>query len=133
MSTGWGGLHNTDLPDHVFKVEAVPHDWLFPQMSAVVHHGGAGTTAAGVRAGVPSILTPFFGDQPFWGWRVNQLGVGPKAIPHKKLSAQRLAQAIEVAIKDEGIRRNATKLGKLIQAEDGVLNAIVALRNWQEI
>ncbi|MDH3570301.1 MAG: glycosyltransferase, partial [Gemmatimonadota bacterium] len=66
LSTGWMGADHTDLPDDVFGIESIPHDWLFPRMAAVVHHGGAGTTAAGLRAGVPSILTPFFADQPFW-------------------------------------------------------------------
>ena len=67
LLSGWGGLQAADLPDNVFMLKAAPHDWLFPRMAAVVHHGGAGTTAAGLRAGVPSIIVPFFADQPFWG------------------------------------------------------------------
>jgi len=74
LSSGWGGLKTDDLPETVFAISSIPHSWLFPRMRAVVHHGGAGTTAAGLRAGVPSILVPFFGDQPFWGRRVAQLG-----------------------------------------------------------
>ena len=74
--TGWGGMRGTDLPGNVFVVDSVPHAWLFPRVTAVVHHGGAGTTAAGIRAGVPSIVIPFHGDQPFWAKRVAELGVG---------------------------------------------------------
>ncbi|NOX63162.1 MAG: glycosyltransferase family 1 protein [Chloroflexi bacterium] len=124
LLTGWGGLRQSDLPDHVIKIESAPHDWLFPQMRAVVHHGGAGTTAAGLRAGAPSIIIPFFGDQPFWGWRVKQLGVGPSPIPRKKLTAKSLAKAIEVAVRDKAMRERAESLGRLIRAENGVERAV---------
>lgn len=70
IATGWGGLSAETLPDTIFKLQAAPHDWLFDHVSAVVHHGGAGTTAAGLRAGRPTVICPFFGDQPFWGRRV---------------------------------------------------------------
>jgi UDP:flavonoid glycosyltransferase YjiC (YdhE family) len=88
LLTGWGGLTNADLPDYLFKIEAAPHDWLFPRMAAVVHHGGAGTTAAGLRAGVPSLVVPYFGDQFFWGQRVAELEVGPRPLARQKLSAE---------------------------------------------
>ena len=126
LLTGWGGLSNTDLPDNVFKADEVPHDWLFPRVAAVVHHGGAGTTAAGLRAGVPSVTVPFFADQNFWGQRVHQLGVGPKPVLRKKLSTERLANAIRVAINDEGMRKRAAVLGAHILAEDGVAQAVKA-------
>ncbi|MCP4593378.1 MAG: glycosyltransferase family 1 protein, partial [bacterium] len=83
IATGWGALSQSDLPDEVFLIESVPHDWLFPRTAAVVHHGGAGTTGAGLRAGVPGIVVPFGGDQPFWARRVEALGVGPAPIPRK--------------------------------------------------
>ncbi len=86
LLTGWGGLSEIDLPDYVFKIEFAPHDWLFPQMAAVVHHGGAGTTAAGLRAGIPTIIVPHFIDQPFWGQRVADLGAGPQPIPRRQLT-----------------------------------------------
>jgi UDP:flavonoid glycosyltransferase YjiC (YdhE family) len=117
--SGWGGLKPAELPDTVFMVDSIPHAWLFPQMAAVIHHGGAGTTAAGLRAGAPSIVIPFFGDQPFWGQRVADLGVGPAPIPRKKLTAERLATAIETALTDEAMVRRAADLGAQIQAEDG--------------
>ena len=108
----------------IFKIDAVPHDWLFPRMAAVVHHGGAGTTAAGLRAGVPSVLVPFFGDQPFWGRRVHALGVGPPPIQRKSLTAPKLAEAISSAVEDETIRHNAADLGERIRTEDGVQSAV---------
>jgi UDP:flavonoid glycosyltransferase YjiC (YdhE family) len=124
LLSGWGGLQASDVPDSVFMIDAIPHAWLFPRMAAVVHHGGAGTTAAGLRAGVPSIIIPFFGDQPFWGQRVAELGVGPESIPRKKLTAERLAQAIQIAVSNQAMRQRAAELGERIQAEDGVGRAV---------
>jgi UDP:flavonoid glycosyltransferase YjiC (YdhE family) len=124
LLTGWGGLQQTDLPDHIFKLEAAPHDWLFPRMAAVVHHGGAGTTAAGLRAGVPNIIVPFFLDQPFWGHRVKTLKVGPAPISRKQLSIERLSNAIQFAVKNTAIRQRAAELGERIRAENGVKAAV---------
>jgi UDP:flavonoid glycosyltransferase YjiC (YdhE family) len=124
LLTGWGGLRQTHLPDNVFQIEAIPHDWLFPRVAAVIHHGGAGTTAAGLRAGVPNIVIPHFTDQPFWGQRVAQLGVGPRPIPRSALSSARLAAAIQVAVHDPAMRVRAVALGRKLQAEDGVARAV---------
>jgi UDP:flavonoid glycosyltransferase YjiC (YdhE family) len=124
LLTGWGGLQQSDLPDHIFKLEAAPHDWLFPRMAAVVHHGGAGTTAAGLRAGVPSIIVPFFLDQPFWGHRVKTLRVGPAPIPHKQLSIERLTNAIQLAVNDTSMRQRAAELGERIRAENSIKTAV---------
>lgn len=124
LQSGWGGLKATDLPDHVLSVESVPHSWLFNKVAAVVHHGGAGTTAAGLRAGVPSLVIPFFGDQGFWGERISKLGVGPSPIPRKVLTAQALAQAIQTMTVNSEMRTRASELGKRIRAEDGVGNAV---------
>ena len=126
LLTGWGGVSNADLPDEVFKVEEVPHDWLFPRVVAAVHHGGAGTTAASLRARVPTIVVPFFADQSFWGARVAGLGVGPSPIPRKKLSAELLAGAIRQATTDVGMRKRARLLGEKIRTEDGVGRAVEA-------
>lgn len=117
---GWGGFEQADLPETVWMVESVPHDWLFPRMAAVVHHGGAGTTATGLWAGVPSIIIPFFSDQPFWGNQVYRLGVGPKPIPRHKLTVEGLAQAIYQAVNDQPMQLRAAALGARLQAEDGV-------------
>lgn len=126
LAGGWGGLEPTrfELPDTVHAIETAPHDWLFPRVSAVVHHGGCGTTAAGLRAGRPTVICPFFGDQPFWGTRVHALGVGPKAIPQKRLTVQKLASAIRQAVTDPSLREAAAELGRRIRAEDGVGNAV---------
>ena len=125
MQSGWGGLSQDNIPENVFTVQSVPHSWLFPRVAAVVHHGGAGTTAAGLRAGVPSIVIPFFGDQAFWGERVFKLGVGPLPIPRKQLNANNLAQAIQTVVSDSRIRENAASLGAKIQAEDGDRKSVV--------
>jgi UDP:flavonoid glycosyltransferase YjiC (YdhE family) len=122
--SGWGGLETAGLPAHAIAVDSVPFSWLFPRCAAVVHHGGAGTTAAGLRAGVPSVVIPFFGDQPFWGRHVAELGVGPAPIPRRKLTAERLARTIEIAVGDAGMRRRAAELGTAIRAEDGVAQAV---------
>lgn len=127
---GWSELGAAALPDTILRLEAVPHDWLFPQVAAVVHHGGAGTTAAGLRAGVPSVVVPFFGDQYFWGWRVHELGVGPHWIPRKELTAANLAQAIRQAVHDEEILRRAASLGSTIRAEDGVGMAVQTIESY---
>ncbi|KJH69575.1 glycosyltransferase [Aliterella atlantica] len=128
LQSGWSGLSKSDLPDTVFMVDSIPHSWLFPRVAAVVHHGGAGTTAAGLRAGIPTIVIPFFGDQPFWGQRVAELGVGTAPIPRKQLTAERLAAAIDRAVSDRAMRQRAADLGAKIQAEDGVANAVASVQ-----
>jgi UDP:flavonoid glycosyltransferase YjiC (YdhE family) len=128
LLSGWGGLTKADLPDSVLMIHSVPHDWLFRRVAAVVHHGGAGTTAAGLRAGAPSVIIPFFGDQPFWGQRVVALGVGPEPIPRQQLTAESLAAAIEEAVTNVAMRRRAADLGEQIRAEDGVARAVEAIQ-----
>ena len=121
---GWGGLSNVDLPDQVFAIESVPHDWLFSQVAAVVHHGGSGTTAAGLRAGVPSIIVPFDGDQFFWGQRVAALGLGPQPIPQTLLSTERLVSAIRAVTTNQSMRTRAATIAQQIQSEDGITKAV---------
>ncbi|KAI1138122.1 glycosyltransferase family 1 protein [Hypoxylon sp. FL0543] len=120
VSKGWGGLgaDSVGIPDGVFMLGNVPHDWLFQHVSAVCHHGGAGTTAAGINAGKPTIVVPFFGDQPFWGAMVARAGAGPDPIPYKKLTASGLAEAIRMALKPETQER-ASELGEKIREEKG--------------
>jgi sterol 3beta-glucosyltransferase len=122
--TGWGGLSPAELPAEIFAIDWVPFDWLFPRVAAVVHHGGAGTTAASLRAGVPTIVIPFFLDQFFWGRRVFELGVGPRPIPRKRLEADALAAALQLATTDPDMQDSAAALGKCIRAEDGVARAV---------
>jgi UDP:flavonoid glycosyltransferase YjiC (YdhE family) len=127
LLSGWGALSHNNLPDQVFPIEVVPHEWLFPRVAAVVHHGGAGTTAAGLRAGVPTIVTPFFGDQYFWGRRVAAVGAGPKPIPISRLTADRLAAALHTATSDERMQDSAKHVGETIRAEDGVARVVEVL------
>ncbi|MBD2121002.1 glycosyltransferase [Trichocoleus sp. FACHB-262] len=130
LLTGWGGIAQTELPDDVFLLSSVPHDWLFPQMAAIVHHGGAGTTAAALRAGVPSVVVPFFGDQPFWGDRVMKLGTSPSPIPKAELTADRLAAAITTAVTNPVMQQQAKAIGVAIRAENGVQEAIGAIERY---
>lgn len=127
--TGWGGLEKSNLPDNVFKMEYAPHDWLLPRTAAIVHHGGAGTTGASLQSGIPTIVVPFFYDQPFWGYRVAKLGVGPKPIPRKQLSVERLVTAITTAVTDNEMQKRAAALGERIRAEDGVSRAVKFIKH----
>ena len=124
LAKGWGGVSQSDLPKDVFIIESAPHDWLFPKVAAVVHHCGAGTAAAGLRAGVPTIPVPHFADQPFWASRLFHLGVAPKAIPHGELNVDNLSEAIDAAVNQEDIKRRSAALGRQIRSEDGVGNAV---------
>lgn len=118
-----GALVGKALPPHVYRISSAPHDRLLPLMSAAIHHGGAGTTGAALRAGLPMTIVPFFGDQPFWGRRIEQLGVGPHSLDRKALSADSLAGAI-TAMQAPDMQRKAEALGAAIRAEDGVEAAI---------
>jgi len=119
LATGWSGMSKIDnLPEELFILESAPHSWLFPRMAAVVHHGGAGTTAAGLKAGVPSIIIPHSNDQFAWGRRVYELGAGSRPIPRKKLSAEKLSEAIKLVLTTEIIEA-AKDLGVKIRSEDG--------------
>jgi sterol 3beta-glucosyltransferase len=128
IATGWGGLALEELPpDSVLQIGEAPHDWLFPRMRAVVHHGGAGTTAAGLRAGKPTLVCPFLLDQPFWGQRVHTLGVGPKPLPQKKLSVAKLTTALRSITTDTDMRTRAEALADRIAIENGVEKGVSAI------
>lgn len=131
IDKGWGGLGNLkETTDSIFLLENCPHDWLFPQCAAVVHHGGAGTTAAGLKAGCPTTIVPFFGDQPFWGERVCAKGVGPSPIPVQQFSLERLVQAINF-MQDPEVKQKALELAMQMEEEDGVEVAVDAFyRHW---
>ncbi|KAL8737175.1 MAG: hypothetical protein Q9181_001964 [Wetmoreana brouardii] len=130
VSKGWGGLGADllEIPENVFMLGNVPHDWLFQHVSCVVHHGGAGTTAAGIAAGKPTVVVPFFGDQPFWGSMVAKAGAGPWPLPYKQLTADKLAAAILGALQPNALRR-AQELGVSIGKESG---ADVGARDFQD-
>ena len=120
VSKGWGGLgaDQIGVPDSVMMLGNCPHDWLFKHVSCVVHHGGAGTTATGIAAGRPTVVVPFFGDQPFWGAMVARAGAGPFPIPYKDLNADKLANQIREALKPASLER-AAELAKRISSENG--------------
>ncbi|PYR81624.1 MAG: glycosyltransferase [Acidobacteria bacterium] len=128
LATGWGGLTGAARSDQILLVDDVPHEWVFPRVAAVVHHGGSGTTAAGLRAGRPTVILPFgLPDQPYWGDRVRALGAGPPPIQHKHLSVETLADTIRIAVGNREMRRRAEALGERIRAEDGVARAVEVL------
>jgi sterol 3beta-glucosyltransferase len=123
LLTGWGGLEG-ETRDDLFYADSVPHDWLFPRMRAIVHHGGAGTTGAALRAGVPALIIPFTMDQPFWGARIAALGVGPRPIPRPKLDVDNLSAGLVQLVSDPMMAARAAALGKRIAAEDGIAEAV---------
>ncbi len=124
LATGWGGLSENPTSKDIFVVDAIPHDWLFPQVTVVIHHGGAGTTGASLLAGKPQVICPFVGDQFFWGRRIADLRAGTAPVPQSKLSAETLADAINLAISDSTLKQTSIKLAETISAERGVEQAV---------
>ena len=120
--SGWGGVKHASSKDLLY-LEAVPHDWLLPRCKLIVHHGGAGTTSAGLRAGIAQVIVPFMADQPFWARRVHAIGAGPGPILVKNLLVENLAQAILEA-ETKVVRERAQLIGQMIRSEDGVGQAI---------
>jgi sterol 3beta-glucosyltransferase len=129
--TGWGGWQPATPLEKTLFLDAAPHDWLFPRCHTIVHHGGAGTTAAALRAGVPSIIVPHAADQPFWGSRVAAIGAGPAPIQVKSVSTETMTQALIQADSDP-IRRRAHEVGQLIQGENGVEQAVTLIEKHAE-
>jgi sterol 3beta-glucosyltransferase len=127
ISGSWNHVSVADLPEDIIMLRQAPHQWLFPHMAGVVHHGGAGTTAAGLRAGVPSLIVPHMADQPYWARRVYELGVGAKPVPHHQLTADRLADGIRALATSQQMKQNAAALGEKIRQERGVENAVEAV------
>ncbi len=126
--SGWSGVRHRPSKD-VLYLESMSHDWLLPRCRMVVHHGGAGTTAAGLRAGIPNIVLPFTADQPFWGRRVRAIGAGPGPILVKKLSTETLTRAI-VEAESESLRERARAIGQRIRSEDGVGCAVKLIEKY---
>ncbi len=127
LQRGWAGLGEGALPPQVRLVGAVNHGKLFPRVAAIVHHGGAGTTASALRAGVPQVVVPHAVDQFYWAERVFKLGVGPRAMAMKDLTASRLARAIRLAAQSAGMRDRASEVAALMEPRSGVENAIAAI------
>jgi UDP:flavonoid glycosyltransferase YjiC (YdhE family) len=125
VQAGWAGL--AAAGDDVLAIDTVPHDWLFPRTAAVVHHAGAGTTGAGLRAGVPAVPVPVLADQPFWADRLARLGVSPGAVRLKRLSVERLAQLIRQAVSEPSYRQRATAVAEQVRGEDGASRVVETL------
>ncbi len=123
---GWGGVVAADLPANVHLLADVPHGWLFPRTTLAIHHGGAGTAHAAARAGVPSVVVPFAGDQFFWAERLRKIGAATAPVPARRLSADRLARAIDEANKDAP-RASTAALAASIAWEDGLGTAVAAI------
>ncbi|MGI5291882.1 glycosyltransferase [Nonomuraea polychroma] len=129
LASGWGGIRMGDLPDTVFTLDQAPHDWLFPRMAAIVHHGGSGTTGAALAAGRPQVVCPFVADQPFWAARTHAAGVAPQPQPQRRLTPDGLAAAIRQATTDPAMTAAAEDLGERIRAEDGTGRAVKILES----
>ncbi|MDO3385653.1 glycosyltransferase [Gilvimarinus sp. SDUM040013] len=124
LATGWGGLQCTDQSSNIYTVESLPHDWIFPKVRAIVHHGGAGTLAAGLRAGKPTLICPIFGDQPFWGKLVHRMKLGPPPLKQTKIQRKNFGIALSDLIENRAYKINAEKISRLILAEGGVEYAV---------
>ncbi len=123
LSAGWGGLAAAELPESIFALDAAPHDWLFPRVCAVFHHGGAGTTAAGLRAARPTGIVAFFGDQPYWGRKIESLGLGA-ALQKRQLTPDRLADLIVRVSEDEAAAARCREVAGMLEDEDGVASVL---------
>jgi sterol 3beta-glucosyltransferase len=126
--SGWGGV-TSHSSENILYLEAAPHDWLLPRCKMVIHHGGAGTSSAGLRAGIPNIIVPFTADQPFWGRRVQAIGAGPKPILVRSLSVGKLAYAIAKS-ESQALRERAQAIGARIRGEDGVGQALQLIEDY---
>ena len=131
LAAGWGEMGiGRQIPKDVFLLKSIPHSWLFPRMAAVVHHAGPGTTAAGLSAGVPNATVPHFGSHHFYAKCIADLGAGPKPIDRKKLSFEKLSQAIKTATNDYSVKERASVIGAKIRSEDGVTQAVQAIHQY---
>ena len=129
---GWNGYKPDQIPENMLFVEAAPHNWLFPRCKLVIHHGGAGTTGAGLRAGVPNIVVPHTADQPFWGSQVYKICAGPKPISVKRLTAGNLVRAI-VEGQASSVRERARGIGQRIRSEAGVAEAVRRIESYAAV
>jgi UDP:flavonoid glycosyltransferase YjiC (YdhE family) len=123
LACGWGGLEAGTDAEHALAIGEAPHDWLFPRCAALVHHGGSGTTHAGLRHGRPTLVCPVFGDQPFWGRLVAARGAGPEPIPLRALTVERLAEALRALVSSSAMREAAEGVARRMRADGGAARA----------
>jgi len=129
--SGWGSTKRESTNDLLY-LESTPHDWLLPKCKMLIHHGGAGTTSAALRAGISQIVVPFMADQPFWGSRVYAVGVAPKPIRVNRLSVEMMVSAMAEA-ESKIILERAQVTGQGIRSEDGVMNAVTLIESYAMI
>jgi UDP:flavonoid glycosyltransferase YjiC (YdhE family) len=128
LAKGWGALNESTLdPQRFIFIEDVPHDWLFERMAAVIHHGGAGTTASALRAGVPQVIVPHMQDQPYWGRQTQRLGVGSRPVPRSHLSIDTLIDALRAVLDDAAVQSHAREIGARVRAEQGLEKAVAVI------
>jgi UDP:flavonoid glycosyltransferase YjiC (YdhE family) len=130
IQAGWGKLGTQEALPDIFCTEYVPHQWLFPQGCCVVHHGGAGTTASVCRAKVPSVVVAHNADQPYWGKCLSDLGVAPKHLHRRNLTAERLAKRIQKVLDTPAMKERAQVLGKQMETEDGLTTAVEMIESF---
>jgi len=122
---GWqAATAGMNLPGEIFSAGSIPHSWLLPRCSGIIHHGGFGTTAAGLRAGIPALVIPHVIDQFYWGQRIYELGVGPKPIRRTNLDAKILVEAVARLVQDTRLKITASQLGEQVRSEAGMENAV---------
>lgn len=130
IQAGWGLLGAQHADPNIYCAEYIPHQWLFQQARCVVHHGGAGTTASVCRAKIPSVVVPHIADQFYWGKLLYDLGVAPKSLPRRKLTADRLAQRIKQVLETDAMTERAASLGAQMQSEDGLATAVDLIESF---
>ncbi|HRA67727.1 MAG TPA: glycosyltransferase, partial [Caldilinea sp.] len=133
LASGWEGLRAEHLPADILLIDGAPHDWLFPRMALVVHHGGVGTVAAALRAGVPQIVVPFSADQPLWAEMIYQRGVGSRPLPRSRLQATRLAAAITTTLHDAPLHHRVRNLAEAVRREDGVGKTVEIVSKMKKV
>lgn len=130
LHAGWAGLAQEDLPEHIYKIDDAPYDWLFPRMGMVIHHGGSGTTAFGLQSGVPSQVVSFTYDQPYWGRRIAALGAGTPPLSFDRLSAGALAESIQRGLHDPDMHLRTQQISAQLRQEDGLTKAVRLVEHY---
>lgn len=130
VSPGQVSLEGMELPAETYVAGDTPHSWLLPRCAALICHGGIGTVGAGLRAGIPALVIPFFGDQHYWGRRVHEVGAGPASLANNRVTPERALRACRDLVENPSYRRRAAELGAAIRAEDGVARAVATLEGW---
>jgi sterol 3beta-glucosyltransferase len=128
--TGWDGWKAADPGLDLLFLKSAPHEWLFPRCAAIIHHGGAGTTAAALRSGQPNLVLPLAADQPFWARRIHASGASPAPLDASSLTANQVASAVRQALESDAIRRRASAIGNTIRGEVGLERAVEIINRF---